>query len=121
MAICGVMAKLRAYLSGVLVLVLVLTGHSMAIARGMPGASGYAEYCISETAVMVPVDSEGNPTGPAHICPDFSLSLLNWVEVAPVVVVPVAGSASRIETWHETSDRPIRLVEASARAPPVFS
>ncbi|MGX9353282.1 hypothetical protein ACS3QZ_18965 [Shimia sp. W99] len=115
------MSKLRAYLSGVLVLVLVLTGHSMAIARGMPGAAGYAEYCINESAVMVPVDSEGNPTGPAHICPDFSLSLLNWVEIAPVVVVPVTGNASRIETWHQALVQPIRLVVASARAPPVFS
>lgn len=115
------MAKLRAYLSGVLVLVLVLTGHSMAIARGMPGASGYAEYCISETAVMVPVDGEGNPTGPAHICPDFSLSLLDYVAVAPVVAVPVSGGVSRLETWHVASVHAIRVVVASARAPPVFS
>ena len=38
----ALMARLRAYLSAFLVLVLVLTGHSMAIARGMPGAAGYA-------------------------------------------------------------------------------
>ncbi|MEP2531339.1 hypothetical protein [Shimia sp.] len=113
------MTVLRRYFAGILVLALVLTGHSMAIARGMPGSAGYAEYCIGETAVMVPVDGQGNPTGPAHICPDFGLSLLDWVAEATITARPVSDAASRIEMWHDVSAHVVRAVTASARAPPV--
>lgn len=108
-------------LAPVLVLALVVTGHSMAVARGMPGVSGYAQYCIGESAVMVPVDANGQPTGRPHICPDFSLSLLNWmpVEVGPIVVTE--GRASEFGERFEISYRVIRQITALARAPPALS
>jgi hypothetical protein len=104
-----------------MVLVLVATGHSMAIARGMPGAAGYAEYCIGETSVKVAVDAEGNPTGGSHICPDFSLSLLNWVDQhAPAL--PVIPSKSRSERpQHIAAFHVSRRLSATARGPPVRS
>lgn len=103
-----------------MVFVLVLTGHSLAIARGMPGASGYAEYCIGETAVMVPVDAEGNPIGPAHVCPDISLSLLNWIAESPLVIVPVTGAVSRESTQRHRDAPAIRRKLPSTRAPPIL-
>lgn len=113
--------RLHRFISLLLVLVVVLTGHSMAVARGMPGANGYAEYCIGETAVMVPVDATGKPTGPAHICPDYSLSLLHWIDVDVTPLVP--SQAYRTAARFETDQRVIviRSVSATARSPPLAS
>ncbi len=110
--------RLRAYVSAILVGVLVLTGHSMAIARGMPGVAGYAEYCIGESPVMVPVDAEGNPTGAPHLCPDFSASLLAGIfaETAPTGFDWAQGGMLRVARG--TLTEVIRFVPTSARAPP---
>ena len=116
-----VMSSLRAYLTGVVVLALVLTSQAMAVARGMPGAAGYAEYCLNNAPVMVPVDAEGNPTGPPHICPDFSLSLLDHLGLSTATPRPVAQRSERLVVWHAVSIKVIRRVPASARAPPMIS
>ena len=110
--------RLRKYVAAVMALVLVLTGHSMAIARGMTGPAGFAEYCIGESAVMVPVDAEGNPTGPAHLCPEVSFSLLNWIAVDPPEVGPTLGRGEGLSSPHVTVEDVIRLIAESARAPP---
>ena len=111
--------RFRSLIASLMVLALVLTGHSMAIARGMPGASGYAEYCIGESAVMVPVDADGNPTGPAHICPDVSFSLLAGLPVIAPSVAPVSGTSETLRRDAGTFEVVIRVVARSARAPPV--
>ncbi|MCP4822841.1 MAG: hypothetical protein GY892_01875 [Shimia sp.] len=111
--------RLRRYVAAVMALVLVLTGHSMAIARGMTGPEGFAEYCIGESAVMVPVDAEGNPTGPAHFCPDVSLSLLNWVALDQPNVGEVRGRSEILRLQQMAVEDVIRLIAESARAPPV--
>ncbi len=113
------MLRLRRYIAVVLALVLVLTGHSMAIARGMPVASGYAEYCIGESAVMVPVDAEGNPTGPAHLCPEVSFSLLNWVASDQPKTGVVLGRSEALRIRHLDAEDVILWIAESARAPPL--
>ena len=109
----------RRYVALALVAVLVLTGHSMAVARGMPGVAGYAELCLSEAAVMVPVDADGKPTGPPHICPDFAASVFSWVESAGVAVGPVTGAARSLRILRGRYVEAIRSVAVNARAPPV--
>ncbi|WP_093324338.1 hypothetical protein [Shimia haliotis] len=111
----------RFALSWLLVVVFVLTGQAMAVARGMPGAAGYAEYCIGESAILIAVDAEGNPTGESHICPDVSLTLLNMVSVGAVVIpVPVFRTVT-LELPRETAAPVIRTYKGAARAPPVLS
>lgn len=102
-----------------LMAVLVLTGHSMAIARGMPTAAGFMELCTGLSPVMMPVDAGGNPTGPAHICPDFSLSLMDAVAPVPALPVPVAMREQTLLGHYEVSLGVIRAVETSARGPPM--
>jgi hypothetical protein len=112
------MKRFRRYLSVLLILVLTLTGHSMAIARGMPATVGYMEICNGAEIVMLATDAQGNPTGPAHICPEFSLSLLDAVAVP--TLEGFLAPESRAETvlpQPETSDIELR-VSAHARAPP---
>lgn len=115
----AVMLIAQKYLSALIVAVLVLTGQSAAVARGMPGPAGYAHLCLGGSVVMVPVDADGAPTGPAHLCPDATLTLMSWVD---------SGAQ---ETWFSTKihaaywSEPSQLswvapaVAASARAPPV--
>ncbi len=111
--------RLRKYVAAIMASVLVLTGHSMAVARGMTGPEGFAEYCIGESAVMVPVDAEGNPTGPAHFCPEVSFSLLNWVVLDQTDAGEVLGRAEALHLPQVTIEDVIRPVAESARAPPV--
>lgn len=70
-----VMTHLRHILSGLLVAVIVLTGGAMASARGQAMAVGEMVLCTGTGPVSVPVDADGKPTGPPHICPDCALSL----------------------------------------------
>ncbi len=105
---------------GLLAAVLVLTGHSMAVARGMPSASGYSAYCIGENTTMVPVDAAGEPVGPPHICPEFSLSLLDWVVEAQVDAQPLVSTSKRIVIRQSTKTHVLQSVPATARAPPLF-
>lgn len=48
----------------------------MAVARGLPGPAGQMVICTGTGPVMVSVDENGAPTGPAHICPEAALSLI---------------------------------------------
>ncbi len=112
------MTRLRTQISILLMAVLVLTGHSMAIARGMPVAAGVIELCTGTGPVMTPVDTEGNPTGPAHICPEFSLSLLDALDPDLVSAVPLAMRGQRIAETYLTAILVIRPVASYARGPP---
>ncbi len=69
------MNLLRRLLAPALVAILVLTGQQLAMARGQAMAAGEAVLCIGGVAVSVPVDAQGNPVGPAPICPDCSAHL----------------------------------------------
>lgn len=119
MFIVRAMTWMHRQIAILLMAVLVLTGHSMAIARGMQGSVGLMELCIGDSAVMVAVDAEGNPTGHSHICPEFSLSLMDAVATVPALAAPVETRGQRIESTHEVSLGVIRAVRTSARAPPV--
>ena len=121
MFIFRVMTWMHRQIAILLMAVLVLTGHSMAIARGMQGSVGLMELCIGDSAVMVAVDGEGNPTGYSHICPEFSLSLMDAVAPVPALALPVEMRGRKIESVHEVSLGVIRAVRTSARAPPVVS
>lgn len=115
------MTWLRTQISILLIAVLVFTGHSMAMARVMPTASGFMALCTGTGPVMTPVDAEGNPTGHTHICPEFSLSLMDAVALVPVLAAPVNSRGQRVVEAYEASFRLIRAVEALARAPPVVT
>ncbi|MFP4274682.1 MAG: hypothetical protein ACLFRU_06615 [Paracoccaceae bacterium] len=58
-----------------LAITLVLTAQSMAAARGQAVAVGEMVICTGAGVMSLPVDAEGNPTGPPHVCPDCTLSL----------------------------------------------
>jgi hypothetical protein len=57
-------------LSLFLVLTLVVTAQAAAVARGQPGAVGEIVICAGGGLVTLRVDSQGDPVGPPHVCPD---------------------------------------------------
>jgi hypothetical protein len=67
-----------------LALVLVLTGQSMAAARGAPDATGTMVLCIGTNSVVVYMYENGMPTQAPHFCPDCTLSLLDNLPCEPV-------------------------------------
>lgn len=114
------MSRFSQSIAILLVCVLVLTGHSMAIARGTPMSTEQIELCTGSGPVMVLVDAEGKPTGASHICPKFSLSLLNAVAIPEVVLRRAEGRNERIVVPDEVRLRVIRMVSTVARGPPLI-
>jgi len=77
---------LRTYLALMLSLMLAFTGHSMAVARGMPGPEGHMVICTGEGLVMVYVDEDGIPVSPPHLCPEGAVSLIQSGCDAPIAL-----------------------------------
>ena len=107
-------------LSLLMVLVLALTGHSMAAARAMSSLAGYNELCTGTGPLMVAVDENGEPVGPPHICPDFALHGFDLgVHVASLPEAPTAlvrlAFVSSVEAGLSSLGVP-----PQARGPPVF-
>ncbi|WP_372886904.1 hypothetical protein [Shimia sp.] len=112
------MTRLPAHFSYLLIAVLVLTGHSMAVARGLPVAAGMMELCTGTGPVMTPVDAEGMPTGPAHISPEISLSLFDAVAPEVPFAAPQASRGRRLADSQPTPILIARPVAVLARGPP---
>lgn len=82
----------RPLIAVVLALLLVLTAQAMAVARGMPGA---VVLCTGTGPVTVLTDAEGQPVGPAHICPDCTLSLIvALAQAGPVTAHPMGRAVA---------------------------
>lgn len=101
-----------------LVLLLILTGQSMAVARGASGPAGQMILCTGTGPVQVFVDEEGQPTAPPRYCPDCALTLLDHVAPALAVARKVELSG-RIDPVTATTQASETIVpRAIARAPP---
>ncbi len=74
------MRHIRSITTFFLIAVLVLTAHSMAVARGAAVSVGQIVLCTATGPITVNVDENGQPVGLAHICPDCALSELAAVD-----------------------------------------
>ncbi|MBW7920700.1 MAG: hypothetical protein H3C51_01210 [Rubellimicrobium sp.] len=103
----------------VLALALTLTSHELARARGEGVVSGTMVLCLGGTMMVVPMGPDGQPAGPAHVCPDGVLAV-----AAPP---PEAALLPRVETLRPFAPalavaappRPALWIAPHARAPPV--
>ena len=101
-----------------LVLMLALTSLHMAVARGQGAAVSEMALCLGGSMVVVPVDAQGNPTGPGHVCPDCALSF--------IVFDPASADLGPAHIPRLTVVRPVaarlvvarRVMRPAARAPP---
>ena len=113
------MKLLRPYLGLALCLMLAMTSHSAAVARGAPGPTGQMVLCTGSGPVTVLVDAQGQPTGAVHICPEYALALFAALGLPDAVPPYFTNStplhASEIKTEINVLERPA----FQARAPPL--
>lgn len=110
---------LRPLLALLLIVVLALTGQTMAQARGAAAATGQMVICTGTGPMVVYVDAEGQPTEAPQICPEATMQLPTagglTLAAAPQRLLwsaPVASLAPR-------AAQPARLTLPPVRAPPL--
>lgn len=114
------MTRTHAYIAFLLIAVLTLTGHSMAIARGAPGPSGFIELCTGTGPIMVAVDEDGAPTGASHVCPEFSLMLQDVLGGSGTIAVALEFRATKVCCDDDASLTSYGVRAATARGPPTL-
>ena len=112
------MTALRSYISAFVVAVLVLTGQAMAEARMMSTPTGEIVICTGTGPLAVSVDASGQPTGPAHICPDCALALFADFSVPVTAPLRVMVDGERVSFAHTARAPAQGVLKASARGPP---
>jgi hypothetical protein len=104
-----------------LALVLVLTGQSMAAARGANDATGQMVLCTGTGSVVVYMDESGVPTQAPHFCPDCTLAALTpmivdsvevpfFVVITPYFSMAYIAAQSDVEIYAYLSRAPPRLI-----------
>jgi hypothetical protein len=114
------LSRPRPLLNLVLAALLALTSQSLATARGHAAVAGEIVLCSGEGLVTITVDAQGNPTGPAHYCPDCALSLFVAVESG----APAPAQALTVARTHVLPPAPIAdagpALGYAARGPPLL-
>ncbi|WP_299164643.1 hypothetical protein [uncultured Tateyamaria sp.] len=113
------MPMMRACLSILLSLMLLVTSHSMAVARGADRAVDRIVICTGTTVSAIYVDADGQPTQAPHLCPDCALHSTD--ALTPSAISLTAPTRFHVlQVWepvafaeHRASGRP------GARAPPL--
>jgi hypothetical protein len=99
-----------------------LTGFTLAGARGQTRTGESVILCTGAGALVVTLDAEGNPAGPAHVCPDMALALLAGVAAGPPVVPAARPAGSEALTPAPAGPgAPVSLPLGEPRGPPSLS
>lgn len=112
---------MRIYLAFSLALVVALTGHASASVQGSRDAAGQMVICSGSAAVVIYVDSDGQPVQAPHFCPDCVMHLLDALPLPDAT-----GLAAYVgQAFEQTSDQSWQahrvLLHALARAPPALA
>lgn len=101
-----------------LALIVALTSLTMAVARGQGRPVGEMVVCLGLGTISVPVDAEGRPTGPVHLCPDAAPALfVDAGLVLPPATAP-QGLGLRLAVVQKTAATGRNAPAARARGPP---
>lgn len=105
----------------IVILVLVLTGQTLASARGQAQIAGEMVLCTGEMTRVITVDADGNPVKRVTLCPDMANSLIQAVASS----APFVGPAQIVRGFRHqdgtTSHADHAKVVPQARDPPLFS
>lgn len=113
------MIRLSRLVALLLVCALTLTSQELARARGQGVVAGTMVLCIGGTMAVVPMGPDGQPVGPAHVCPDGVLAVAG---PPPALTAPQRAQMLRAAT---PAPPPVPLQARAfrpvpqARAPPV--
>lgn len=114
------MMRFRSLLGLCLALLVTVTSQQLAIARGQPHAAGQVELCVGSEVIVISVDENGNPTGPAHICPDVAIAFLVPVALPDLDLAPVVHISKALFVAQTAQQSSLVHIDAQARGPPVF-
>jgi len=114
------MTKFRTYIAAFCALLLVVTSHSMAQARGMTDAEGQIVICTGTGPITVLVDADGQPVERGHVCPDCAMSLFAGVSAPFEPPMLALGGGETVSFPANTATTLLRIVRATARGPPPF-
>jgi hypothetical protein len=103
-----------------LALLLVVTAQAAAVARAQSAPAGAIVICTGGGLVTVEVDADGNPTGPAHVCPDAIANLADVPSAAPDVARRAAVTTQAAAFAALPAPRGHRMRPGAARDPPVL-
>ena len=109
---------LRSVLVLLLALLLALTSQSLATARGQTRAGEAVVICSGDSFVTIELDAQGNPVGPAHLCPDMVLAFFAAMDLPPVVLPQREGRTERSALPPGRIAASQIAPAANARAPP---
>lgn len=70
------MTRLPRLVSALLILVLMATSVTMAVARGQVPSGETMVICSGYGTTTISLDADGNPTGPVHPCPECLMGLV---------------------------------------------
>lgn len=114
------MAMFRPFIAVSLALVIALTSGVMAVARGQTNAAGSIVLCTGTGPIAVQVDADGQPVGPAHVCPDCALGLFDAAAGAPpTMLLPLVAVATDPALSPDTAVAFLLPCTPRARAPPL--
>ncbi|MEP4036187.1 hypothetical protein [Pseudophaeobacter sp.] len=109
---------LRISLALMLALVVTLTGHASASAKGSRDAAGQMVICAASGPVAIYVDEDGQPTQAPHYCPDCVMHLLDAVSGPQDLLLRSYGGQAFDRLGMQVQTGHLMQVEATARAPP---
>ena len=106
-----------------LAVVLGLTSVQMAMARGGGGTAGWMVICTGSGPVAIAMDADGQPAGPAHVCPDCALGLFAAPPPAETRAPRPGDTAARLAPALADAAAPARAPGATplARGPPAIA
>ena len=101
-----------------LALLLGLTSQSLATARGQTRVGEAVVICSGDSFVTVTLDAQGNPVGPAHLCPDMVLAFFAAMDLSEVALPQREGRTERAALPPGRIAASRHAPTANARAPP---
>ena len=113
------MKTLTRLFTPLLVVLMLITSASLAVARAAPDPAGHFVLCTGSGPVVLHVDENGDPVGAAHYCPDCAMTLLAAV-ASQTPQQTNAFEAQQIR-FHmpSQSEHAAQLRTAQAREPPL--
>lgn len=110
---------LRSVLVLLLALLLGLTSQSLATARGQTRIGEAVVICSGDSFVTIELDAQGNPVGPAHLCPDMVLAFFAAMDLPAVALPGRDGRIERVALPPGRATASQSAPPANARAPPL--
>jgi hypothetical protein len=105
----------------ILALLIAVTSQQMAMARAVTkDAQGQVILCTGQGPMMVTLDTQGDPIGPVHICPDCALTLIAYIDASIDVKTPVVHIQTIAQTPVPTRKIMVIPIPTKARDPPVL-